>query len=187
MQHAEIFSHHEKFLKPISWTFQKLWISNVVSKNEFWQRWQKFLGCKKIFSSCKNFCMMLQKSLFAAQKDRAPSSSGGADEIFIIPLSCLTTFVSEVFWFGETWILTPGAPPSPLGVRGQIWIAYSVLWYMKVKPYQFGLATISGFWDHSSVPRLRTNQNQLVNIYLIEGNNHTKMLKMIYELSIDCF
>ena len=74
LQHAEIFSHHEKFLKPISWTFQKLWISNVVSKNEFWQRWQKFLGCKKIFSSCKNFCMMLQKSLFAAQKDQASRS-----------------------------------------------------------------------------------------------------------------
>ena len=26
-----------------------------------------------------------------------PSSSGGAEKIFIIPLSCLTTFVSEVF------------------------------------------------------------------------------------------
>ena len=61
----------QKFLKPISWTFQKLWISNVVWKNEFWQRWQKFLGCKNFFSSCKSFCMMLQKSLFAAQKDRA--------------------------------------------------------------------------------------------------------------------
>ena len=38
---------------------------------------------------------------------------------------------------------------------------------MKVKPYQFGLATISGFQDHSNVPRLRTDRNQLVNIYLI--------------------
>ena len=39
----------------------------------------------------------------------------------------------------------------------------------KVKPYQFGLATISGFRDHSEVTRTRTNQNQLVNIYLIRG------------------
>ena len=61
----------QKFLKPISWTFQKLWMSNVVLKNEIWQRWKKILGCKNFFSSCKNFCMMLQKSLFAAQKDRA--------------------------------------------------------------------------------------------------------------------
>ena len=42
-----------------------------------------------------------------------------------------------------------------------------MLRYMKVKPYQFGLATISDFRDHSSVPRLRTNRNQLVNIYLM--------------------
>ena len=42
----------------------------------------------------------------------------------------------------------PWGPPGPLGVRGQIWIAYSVLRYMKVKPYQFGLATISSIWDH---------------------------------------
>ena len=40
-----------------------------------------------------------------------------------------------------------------------------------VKPYQFGLATISGFRDHSSVPRLQTNRNQLVNIYLIKLNS----------------
>ena len=38
---------------------------------------------------------------------------------------------------------------------------------MKVKPYQFGLATISGFRDHSNVTRLRTDRNQLVNIYLM--------------------
>ena len=41
----------------------------------------------------------------------------------------------------ESW--PPGPPePTALGVRGQIWIAYSVLRYMKVKPYQFGLANI---------------------------------------------
>ena len=62
----KFFLTMQKFLKPISWTFQKLWISNVLWKNEFWQRWQKFLGCKKIFSPCTNFCMMLQNSLFAA-------------------------------------------------------------------------------------------------------------------------
>ena len=37
----------------------------------------------------------------------------------------------------------------------------------KVKPYQFGLANISGFRDHSLVTDLRTNRNQLVNIYLM--------------------
>ena len=40
---------------------------------------------------------------------------------------------------------------------------------MKVKPYQFGLATISGFRDHLHITRIRTNRNQLVNIYLITG------------------
>ena len=67
----------------------------------------------------------------------------------------------------EFW---PPGPPSPLGVRGQIWIAYSMLRYMKVKPYQFGLATISGFRDHLEVTRIRTNRNQLVNIYLIKDS-----------------
>ena len=38
---------------------------------------------------------------------------------------------------------------------------------MKVKPYQFGLATISGFREHSNISGSRTNQNQLVNIYLM--------------------
>ena len=37
----------------------------------------------------------------------------------------------------------------------------------KVLPNQFGLATVSGFQDHSDFPGLRTDQNQLVNIYLI--------------------
>ena len=45
---------------------------------------------------------------------------------------------------------------------------------MKVKPYQFGLATISGFRDHSNVPRLRTNRNQLVNIYLMKNFRNFK-------------
>ena len=36
-------------------------------------------------------------------------------------------------------------------------------------PYQFGFATISGFRDHSDVKDSRTNQNQLVNIYLIRS------------------
>ena len=36
-------------------------------------------------------------------------------------------------------------------------------------PYQFGLAAISGFRDHSDITLLRTHRNQLVNIYLI-GN-----------------
>ena len=62
-----------------------------------------------------------------------------------------------------------------LGVRGQIWIAYSVLSDGKVKPYQFGLATTSGFWDHSSVTWLRTNRNQLVNIYLIQFNSKSRI------------
>ena len=48
----------------------------------------------------------------------------------------------------------PRGPPGPLGVRGQIWIAYSVLSDGKVKHYQFGLATASGFWDHSNIIRL---------------------------------
>ena len=61
----------------------------------------------------------------------------------------------------------PRGPSSSLGVRGQIWIAYSVLSDGKVKPYRFGLATISGFRDHSNVPWLRTDRNQLINIYLI--------------------
>ena len=43
----------------------------LYKKNEFLQRLQKFLGCKNFFSSCKNFCLMLQKSFFSAQKDRA--------------------------------------------------------------------------------------------------------------------
>ena len=38
---------------------------------------------------------------------------------------------------------------------------------MKVFPYQFGLATVSGFRDHLRVTELQTNQNQLVNIYLM--------------------
>ena len=37
---------------------------------------------------------------------------------------------------------------------------------MKVKPYQFGLATISSFQDHLEVTYRRANQNELTNIYL---------------------
>ena len=51
----------QKFLKPIFWTFQKLWISNVVQKNEFWQRWQKILRLQKIF-------LIMQKVLHDAAK-----------------------------------------------------------------------------------------------------------------------
>ena len=61
----------QKFFKPIFWTFQKLLTSIVLKNNEFWQGWQKFLGCKKFFSPCKKFCMMLQKLLFAALISRA--------------------------------------------------------------------------------------------------------------------
>ena len=39
------------------------------------------------------------------------------DAILTVPLLCLTTFVSEVFWYGETWILTRW-PPRPPGGRG---------------------------------------------------------------------
>ena len=100
-----------------------------------------------------------------------------ASRVFLAPLEGLTKFLSSLY---HAWQLLlakffdlvkfefwPPGPPSPLGVRGQIWIAYSVLSDGKVKPYQFGLATISGFQDHSSVPRIRTNRNQLVNIYMI--------------------
>ena len=43
----------------------------------------------------------------------------------------------------------------------------SVLRYMKALPYQFGLAAISGFRDHSDVTDSRTNRNQLLGIHLI--------------------
>ena len=56
---------------------------------------------------------------------------------------------------------------SFFGLQGQIKIAYSMLRYMKALPYQFGLATVSGFRDHLRVTDLRTNQNQLVNIHLM--------------------
>ena len=51
--------------------------------------------------------------------------------------------------------------------KGQIQIAYSVLQYMKALPYQFGLATISGFREHAHVTRIQINRNQLENTYLI--------------------
>ena len=35
--------------------------------------------------------------------------------------------------------------------------------------YQFGLVTICGFREHSNITGLRTNRNQLVNVYLITG------------------
>ena len=53
--------------------------------------------------------------------------------------------------------------------------------YMKIKPYQFGLATISGFWDHSSVTRLRTDRNQLVNIYLMVTMEEPKVAGLFQE------
>ena len=44
---------------------------------------------------------------------------------------------------------------------------------MKALPYQFGLPTISSFREHLNVTRTRTNQNQLVNIYLmIKSHGH---------------
>ena len=49
------------------------------------------------------------------------------------------------------------------------WNSHSVLQYTKNLPYQFSLATISSFQDHSNIPELRTNRNQLVNIYLMNG------------------
>ena len=59
----------------------------------------------------------------------------------------------------------PPSAPGPRGVRGQIWIAYSLLSNMKVIPYQFGLATMSGFRDHSRLTYLRTKPNQRPNNY----------------------
>ena len=50
---------------------------------------------------------------------------------------------------------------------------------MKVKPYQFGFATISDFRDHSNVTRLRTNRNQLINIYLIAEVKAVYSIKFI--------
>ena len=38
---------------------------------------------------------------------------------------------------------------------------------MKAKPYQFGVAAMSGLRDHSHFRKLRTNRNQRVNIYQI--------------------
>ena len=100
-----------------------------------------------------------------------------ASRVFLAPPEGLTKFLSSHY---HAWQLLlskffdsvklefwPPGPHKPPGVRGQIWIAYSVLRYMKVKPYQFGLATISGFREHSNITGLRTNRNQLVNIYLI--------------------
>ena len=60
-------------------------------------------------------------------------------------------------------------------------IAYSVLSDGKALPYQFGLATIKGFWEHLDIPRLRTNANQLENIYLMGksmANNEANQLPM---------
>ena len=81
-----------------------------------------------------------------------------ASRVFLAPPEGLTKFLSSLY---HAWQLLlakffdlvklefwPPGPPSPLGVRGQIWIAYSLLRYMKVIPYQFGLATMSGFLDH---------------------------------------
>ena len=99
-----------------------------------------------------------------------------ASRVFLAPPQGLAKFLSflcyawqllsaKFFDLVKLEFWTPG--PRSLGVRGQIWLAYSVLRYMKVKRYQFSLATISGFQDHLEVTRIRTNRNQLVSIYLI--------------------
>ena len=62
-----------------------------------------------------------------------------------------------------------------IGFSGQIQVAYSVLSNGKASPYQFGLATISGFWEHSNITGSWTNQNQLVNIHLIEGSQSIRI------------
>ena len=69
--------------------------------------------------------------------------------------------------------------------KGQIRIVYSVLWYAKAFPYQFGWATISSFRDHSNIPDSRTNRNQLVNIYLMIYYFHIIRLYSI-EFSFHC-
>ena len=43
--------------------------------------------------------------------------------------------------------------------KAQIQMVYSVLFNRKALPYQFGLATISGFWEHLHIPRWQANQN----------------------------
>ena len=58
-----------------------------------------------------------------------------------------------------------------IGCKGQIYIAYSVLSDRKALPYQFGLASISGFQDHSEVMGIQTNRNQLVNITHLAGTS----------------
>ena len=66
------------------------------------------------------------------------------------------------------------------GLKGQIQIAYSMLRYMKALPYQFGLATISGFLEHSHITGLRTMPNQLVNIYMIAASQvHPRCAKVL--------
>ena len=59
----------------------------------------------------------------------------------------------------------PPSAPGPRGVRGQIWIAYSLLSNMKVIPYQFGGANMSGFRDHLRLTYWRTKPNQRPNNY----------------------
>ena len=47
---------------------------------------------------------------------------------------------------------------------------------MMTLPYQFGLATISGFGEHTHITGSQTNQNQLVNIYYIDRNSQSQFL-----------
>ena len=83
------------------------------------------------------------------------------DEILEITKSCKWTDLNYE-------PILPISPHCALGVRGQIWIAYSVLRYMKVKPYQFSLATISGFRDHLDIPRLLTDTPKSTRNYLFD-------------------
>ena len=148
---------------------------------EFWNNYvididvNIWMLCEKCFVDMYNYSwpnIFAYFSYLALWVTRKPAS-----RVFLAPPERLTKFLSSLYhawqlllakyliWWNMNF--DPRGPPSPLGVRGQILIAYSVLSDGKVKPYQFGLATISGFWEHLSVPGLRTNRNQLVNIYMI--------------------
>ena len=51
LKHAEIFSHHAKTFEANLLNFSKTLNITCCTKNDSWQRWQKFLGCKKIFAA----------------------------------------------------------------------------------------------------------------------------------------
>ena len=54
-------------------------------------------NCKTTGNSVEPWLVYIVNIHYETRFAGFPSSSGGADKIFIIPLSCLTTFVSKVF------------------------------------------------------------------------------------------